>query len=143
MNLSRQRHGTGEPSQRTLCSCAPCPDPFQRGCSIIPGQDSPSFHDLRRGRSPRRRWVSLLELPLPRFPRSLCLASPSCTDAKCRQARSRCLPVNGRHVQSVMDNSVMSTTKSKRLAGCNWFFCSVKSFYVFSINIFALIGRRR
>lgn len=74
---------------------------------------------------------------------SRCLASLGCRDGNCRQARSRCFPVNGRHVQSVMDNSMMSMTKSKRLAGCNWFFYSVKSFYVFSINIFALIGRRR
>lgn len=71
------------------------------------------------------------------------VASPGCRDANFRQARSHCFPVNGRHVQSVMDNSMMSTTKSKCLAGCNWFFYSVKSFYVFSINIFALIGTRR
>lgn len=72
-----------------------------------------------------------------------CFPSPSCTDVNCRLARSLCFPVNGRHVQSVMDNSMMSTTKSKRLAGCNCFFYSVKSFYVFSINIFILIGWRR
>lgn len=74
---------------------------------------------------------------------SHCVALPDHRDADFRQARSHCFPVNGRHVQSVMDNSMMSTTKSKHLAGCNWFFYSVKSFYVFSINIFALIGRRR
>lgn len=79
-----------------------------------------------------------LELPQVPVPRS-----PELRRCKVQEARSRRLPVSSRPVQSGMDNSVMSTTNSKRLAGCNWFFYSVKSFYVFSINIFALIGRRR
>lgn len=121
----------------TCCALVPCPDCIQRGCSIIPGQDSPSFHDLQQGRSSRQRWV-FLELPHVPVPRS-----PELHRCKVQEARSRRLPVSGRPVQSGTDNSVMSTTNSKRLAGCNWFFYSVKSFYVFSINIFALIGRRR